>query len=100
MRLSTRLFVLMGVATLAACASQGPPSSGAPAQASTASAGAHAIPDGYQREVVNGEERYCRNDFDTGSRVQRTKVCLTWEQLQAQERSTMQFSQQRTSPDD
>ena len=98
MRRLTRLFTLIGVSTLAACASQGPASTGRPA--SVASASAHSAPDGYHREVVNGEERYCRNDFDTGSRVQRTKVCLTWEQMQAEERATMQFSRQRTSPDD
>jgi len=41
------------------------------------------IPYGYQTVMMNGEPMYCRNDADTGSRVTRTKVCLTAAQLKA-----------------
>ena len=119
MKRVTRFLILTGVSMLAACATEPastwtatPTTSAATGTTSTAATGttsttstaatstAHLIPDGYTREVVNGSELYCRNNLDTGSRVQRTKVCMTWEQLQAQEHSSIQFSTQRTSPDD
>ena len=108
MKRVTRFLILTGVSMLAACATEPastwtatPTTSAATGTTSTAATStAHLIPDGYTREVVNGSELYCRNNLDTGSRVQRTKVCMTWEQLQAQEHSSIQFSTQRTSPDD
>lgn len=100
MRRVTRLLILTGVfSTLAACASQGPATSTSVAATSTSSSG-HVIPTGYSREVINGSEMFCRDDTNTGSRVQRTKVCVTWEQLQAQERGKITTINQRTSPDD
>jgi hypothetical protein len=98
MRAATRFLILTGVSMLAACASQAPATSGGSQSATSTSS--HAIPSGYQREVVNGSEMYCRDDTDLGSRVQRTKVCLTWEQLQAEQRSNVSFGTQRTSPVD
>jgi len=97
MRSLTRLFILSGVSALAACAAQGPtassgPGGSAPASSAVASTSTHQVPDGYQREVINGEERFCRNDTDTGSRVARTKVCYTWEEVQAQERTSIQIT--------
>ena len=90
MKRVTRFLILTGVSMLAACASQPPASTGnGTPQASAATSTEHPIPDGYQREVVNGSEMYCRDDFETGSRVQRAKVCMTWEQLQALERSRL-----------
>lgn len=99
MRLIAGFLILTSVLTIAACASQGPGTSTGPgssrnaAVAGSATTGAHVIPSGYHREVVDGEERFCRNDLDTGSRVQRTKVCLTWDELQARERSDVRFYQ-------
>ena len=50
------------------------------------------IPYGYQHIVLpDGEERYCRNDVDTGSRVARTKVCLTAAQLKASQDNSQDF---------
>ena len=46
---------------------------------------------GYQRIVVNGQERYCRNDKATGSRTQRTAVCLTQAQVKAEQLKTEEF---------
>ena len=104
MRWVTGFLILAGAFTLAACASQGPEPSTATggsrhAAAGSATASGHVVPSGYHREVVNGEERFCRDDLDTGSRVQRTKVCLTWEELQAQERTNMQFYRGRSTAD-
>lgn len=105
MRGVTRFLILAGALMLAACASQAPgPStttggSQHAAAAGSATASGHVIPSGYRREVVNGEERFCRDDLDTGSRVQRTKVCLTWEELQAQERANIQFYRGRSTAD-
>jgi len=97
MRRVARFLILTGVSTLAACASQAPVTSSGAGGAQTAKAiptaatstTVHPGADGYRREVVNGYEMFCRNDTDTGSRVQRTKVCLTWDELQAQERNNM-----------
>lgn len=87
----TGFLILTGVSMLAACASQPPASTGSATSTASAatSTGAPVIPYGYSREIVDGSEMYCRDDLDTGSRVQRTKVCLTWDQLQAQERSKL-----------
>jgi hypothetical protein len=46
---------------------------------------------GYQRIVVNGQERYCRNDKATGSRTERTGVCLTASQVQAEQLRVQEF---------
>ncbi|MGH8220633.1 MAG: hypothetical protein ACREUT_19020 [Steroidobacteraceae bacterium] len=94
MRRLTRFLILTGVSTLAACASQTPATSGGAAATTSADTGAstHTVPDGYQREVINGSEEFCRNDAETGSRVVRQKVCVTWEQLQAEERSNTQIT--------
>ena len=104
MRLVTGVLILTSVLTIAGCASPGPAaSSGAGSARNAAAAGsatsAHVIPSGYHREVVNGEERFCRDDLDTGSRVQRTKVCLTWDELQARERGDVQFYRGRGTAD-
>ena len=34
--------------------------------------------------MLNGEERYCRNDVDSGSHISRTRVSYTMAQLQSQ----------------
>ena len=44
---------------------------------------ADAIKRGYQVVNTNGEVLYCRSDFLTGSRIQKSTVCLTAEQLDA-----------------
>lgn len=99
----TGLLILTAATMLAACASQAPATStgagGEQRAVPTASAAtsAHPVPSGYQREVVDGEERFCRNDNDTGSRVQRTKVCLTWDELQAEEKSSVTINR-RSGP--
>jgi hypothetical protein len=46
---------------------------------------------GYQRIVVNGQERYCRNDKATGSRTERTGVCLTAAQVRAEQLRVQEF---------
>jgi hypothetical protein len=79
--------ILAGAAVLVACATQAPEPATLPAHPVAASAATPTeklkIPEGYEREVVNGEVRYCRDDVDTGSRLAHTKVCLTAAQLQA-----------------
>lgn len=101
MRRVTGFLILTGVSTLAACASQVPATSpgGGAGKSATASASTatstHKTPYGYQREVINGEERFCRDDPDTGSRLERTQVCLTWEELQAEERNKVQITRGR-----
>ncbi len=94
--------ILAGAATLVACATPAPaPERLAPAAAvapnviapPTAATGSpEKIPFGYQRVVLsNGEERFCRNDLTTGSRTERTKVCLTAAQLKASQDNSQDF---------
>ncbi len=87
------------LAGLAACATQAPAPATIPAVPVAASAPAPTekvtVPFAYQRVVLdNGEERFCRNDLDTGSRVARTRVCLTAAQLKASQDSSQDFMNQ------
>ena len=101
MRHAHGLAVLAGAAALAGCATQAPAPFAAqhplparpPAPAAPPAVTAKdTIPFGYQRVVLeNGEERFCRNDLDVGSRVARTKVCYTAKQLKDSEDSTQNF---------
>lgn len=94
--------VVLGAAMMTACASQ--PQATSPATASgnksvpaTASAAVQkdksATPRGYRRAVVNGQELFCRKDAVTGSRAERPEICLTREQLDAEQESSQQFIQ-------
>jgi hypothetical protein len=101
-----RNFVMLaGAAALVACATEAPQTatapvaSHAPATVATSAAAAPAasdapkskVPYGYQKVVMDGEIKYCRNDLVTGSRTERTKVCLTEEQLTASQDSSQNF---------
>lgn len=94
MRQVIRFVMLAGAAMLVGCATEAPAPAPAtiPAHPVTASATAPTqkikIPEGYNKVTVNGEDRYCRDEVDTGSRLARTKVCLTAEQLQATQDSS------------
>ncbi len=96
MRVVNGLVILASAAVLAACATAGsePPTVRAEpvkAEAPTPTEKV-TIPYGYQKVVLaDGEERYCRNDTDTGSRVARTKVCLSAAQLKASQDNTQDF---------
>ncbi|HEY6454414.1 MAG TPA: hypothetical protein VIY90_03930 [Steroidobacteraceae bacterium] len=84
MRRINPFFIIASAAALAACATETP----APAPPT----GKVDIPYGYQRVVTqDGVERYCRNDVDTGSRVTRTKICYTAQQLKASQENTQNF---------
>lgn len=97
------LTVVTGALAVAACASQVPRSSSGPdashdVAASTAQKKAATpqkdklgVPYGYRRVVMNGLERFCRTDTVTGSRTQKEEVCLTREELQAQQDSSRDF---------
>ncbi len=94
------LAVIVGATALVACASEGPASSGktgasqggSPAAASDDS---KAIPTGYRRKVVGGQVLYCRNDLDTDSRVHRSEVCLTRDQLEEQQQNSRNVMQNK-----
>jgi hypothetical protein len=74
-------FIFAGAALLVACATQAP----APTQTQAQTAGEKfSIPIGYRKTKVNGMDKYCRTDVDTGSRLSRTTVCYTMAQLQEQ----------------
>lgn len=83
-----RIIIAVGALTIAACATQS--QQGSPA-ASNNSAG---VPKGYYHKVVEGQDLYCHNDTDTGSRVQRSEVCLTRDQLAEQEQANRDATHQ------
>ncbi|HEY2591660.1 MAG TPA: hypothetical protein VGI35_08735 [Steroidobacteraceae bacterium] len=94
MKLLKSLVVAAGTSTLLACASQAPTASSATgtrhdSALPTAVAGQkkdnRLIPEGYRRVVVNGDERFCRTDPEPGSRVQKHTVCLTRNELDAEQ---------------
>jgi hypothetical protein len=85
-------FMLAGTALLGACATPAPAPATLPAHPVTASVTTATeqgkVPEGYTKVFVNGEERYCRDDVDTGSRVRRVRVCYTAAQLKAYQDDT------------
>ncbi|HEV2703559.1 MAG TPA: hypothetical protein VGV09_18180 [Steroidobacteraceae bacterium] len=90
-------FILAGTALLVACTTEAPAPPTVPSHPTTvviAPTENVKLPDGYFKATVNGEERYCRNDLDTGTRVARTKVCLTAAQLKAIQDGSQDFMNQ------
>ena len=92
MRPIGRGFLLVaGAAALVACAAQGPVKSTGTAAASGSTPGATApdtgatpVPKGYRRVMKNGGEYFCRMQAVSGSHVQKTEVCLTQDELDAE----------------
>jgi hypothetical protein len=88
----TSLVVLAAALVLAACASTPPVTSSAPS-ADPANVRATAAaprtdtgfkpPADYRRVMVDGQEKFCRKFFPTGSRVESQTECLTENELKA-----------------
>jgi len=87
------LLLVVGAATLVACASKAPVSpTAATATAASGSAsgaiapdtGATPVPKGYKRVMKNGGEYFCRMQPLSGSHVLKTEICLTQDQLDAE----------------
>ena len=105
------LSVIVGISVLAACASNPPPTaagSAAPRRtvptvpSGAADTGApKELKDerffGYQLVTVSGEKRYCRTQYQTGSRVDKTTTCLTPEQMKRQQDYSTDFLQRAQS---
>jgi len=115
MKLLTSLVILTAAAACAACASQAPATStmagsshesvapaasNVPPAASNASPTASsasptasaapqkatsALPEGYKRVVMNGEEKFCITEYAPNSRVDKHTTCLTKAQLDAKQ---------------
>jgi hypothetical protein len=51
------------------------------------------IPYGYTRTVINGVEKFCHVDTYTGSRTQKSQVCLTRVQLDQMQSTSTDFIQ-------
>ena len=89
----TALLLVAGATALVACASKAPvnPTGTASASGSAPSAtapapdtGANPVPKGYRRVMKNGGEYFCRMQAVSGSHVQKTEVCLTQDELDAE----------------
>ena len=84
--------LLVGAAVLVACAAKAPVNStgtasaskGAPAATAPPDTGATALPKGYRRVMKSGGEYFCRMQAVSGSHVQKTEVCLTQDELDAE----------------
>lgn len=93
--LRTTLLVSIGGLVLAACAAQ-PPEQAEPDETDTAlteEAVLAAQRAGYTLVTRNGEQVLCRQDAQTGTRLQRTTICLTareWARLRSSTRKTLQ----------
>ena len=98
MKQISRLNVILGALALAACASQPsatPVGAGGSRHTSpTVSNDSKDTPKGCTQRLIGGQELFCRNDVDTGSRVSHTEVCLTREQLEVQQRNSRNVTQQ------
>jgi hypothetical protein len=107
MRQANGFMILAGAAVLVGCATQAPAPAPAPAPTPVAAAVvAHPntvvvsknenlkLPEGYFKVTVNGEDKYCSNDLQTGSRLARTKTCLTPAQLEAIQNGSQDFMNQ------
>ena len=82
---------VVGATVLVACASKGPvnstgtvAASGGAAAATAPDTGAPPVPKGYRRVMKNGGEYFCRMQAVSGSHVQKTEVCLTQDELDAE----------------
>jgi hypothetical protein len=95
---------------LAACASSAPPISAGSGNhsenvpATVSAAPPAAVPtrpkelkdekfSGYQLVGIGDQQRYCRTEYATGSRVDKTTICLTKEQLERQQANTRNYIQ-------
>jgi hypothetical protein len=92
MKPDTCLLILAMIFALVACASR-PPATSSPMTANqgggTASAAAQTnnvtVPKGYRRVVKDGQEEFCRYDASSSSRVDKIEVCLTEDELLAEQ---------------
>ena len=92
MRQIRRGFLLVvGATVLVACAAKAPVNSSGTASASKGApvatapdTGATALPKGYRRVMKSGGEYFCRMQAVSGSHVQKTEVCLTQDELDAE----------------
>jgi hypothetical protein len=88
MRRVKHCFILAGTALLVACATPAPAPPTTPAAAVTAAVPTptdkFTVPIGYWKSMVKGQERYCRTDAETGSRISHSTVCYSQAQLEAE----------------
>jgi len=59
---------------------------------------ADAMKRGYRLVNTDGQELYCRSDWATGSRIQKTTVCLTAQQLDEIHLRNEQSLEQQNTP--
>jgi hypothetical protein len=56
------------------------------------------VPDGYRRVVMDGKEYFCRTQAVPGFRVQKTEVCLTRVELEAERENVQTLMRQQQMP--
>lgn len=88
-QLRTGLLLVVGATALVACASKAPVNQAASASGNAPAAtapgtGAPPVPKGYRRVMKSGGEYFCRMQAVSGSHVQKTEVCLTQDELDAE----------------
>jgi invasion protein IalB len=85
-QVSRGFLLVAATAALAACASHAPVKSAGTAAAPQA--GTSVVPKGYYRKVKGGNEYYCRMQGVTGSHTVKNEVCVTPDELAAQNTGT------------
>jgi hypothetical protein len=85
------VLALAGCATGAQVAGAPPTASAAPTAKSKALLKSQLAMGGYTRVVIDGQEKFCRNDLATGSHAMTNPVCLTKAQWLAQQERARQF---------
>ena len=107
MKLGNLSVVFVGVSLVAACASNAPlnsaDSGAAHRTVPTIPSGVAPVEEGHPKELkdekffgyqlvkVEGETRYCRTEYPTGSRVNKTTTCITAEQMKRQQDYSQNF---------
>jgi len=77
----SRFFVLAAVVAFAVCVAKGPAGAAESTAAEPAKENKSKINHDYRRVVKNGKEFFCRREAVTGSRMQKTEICLTQSQM-------------------
>jgi len=85
-QVSRGLLLVAATAALAACASQGPVSPAGTAAAPLAAK--NAVPKGYYKKIKHGTDYYCQMQGVTGSHTVKNEVCVTPDELAAQNTGT------------
>ena len=94
----SRFFVLAAVVAFAVCVAKGPAGAAETTAAESAKEKKSSIDRSYRRVVKNGKEFFCRREAVTGSRMQKTDICLTQEQMKDLQEHSQEYLRSAQNP--